>query len=84
LNASVTLSATKGEKFSSLFGVGFYRYIILQNAVEWDPQNRSNYTMFAVNPSRFSKTFTEDVLLEVVEIIGHRTDALLEIVYHNV
>jgi len=69
---------------SSLVDVVFYRGITMQRAVECDSQNRSNYAMCAVNPSRISKTFNEAALREVVEIVGRRTDALLEIVNYNV
>jgi fatty acid synthase subunit alpha, fungi type/fatty acid synthase subunit beta, fungi type len=40
--------------------------------------------MYAVNPSRISKTFNEAALREVVEIVSRRTDALPEIVNYNV
>ena len=69
---------------SSLVDVVFYHGITMQSAVERDSQNRSNYATCAVNPSRTSKTFNEAVLREVVEIVGRRTDALLEIVNYNV
>jgi fatty acid synthase subunit alpha len=69
---------------SSLVDVVFYRGITMQSAVERDSQNRSNYAMCAVNPSRISKTFNEAALREVVEIVGTRTGALLEIVNYNV
>ena len=69
---------------SSLVDVVFYRGITMQRAVECDSQNRSNYAMCAVNLSRISKTFNEAALREVVEIVGRRTDALLEIVNYNV
>jgi malonyl CoA-acyl carrier protein transacylase len=69
---------------SSLVDVVFYRGITMQSAVERDSQNRSNYAMCAVNPSRISKTFNEVALREVVEIVGRRTDALLEIVNYNI
>ena len=69
---------------SSLVDVVFYRGITMQSAVERDSQNRSNYAMCAVNPSRVSKTFNEVALREVVEIVGRRTGALLEIVNYNV
>jgi len=69
---------------SSLVDVVFYRGITMQSAVERDSQNRSNYAMCAVNPSRISKTFNEAALREVVEIVGRRADALLEIVNYNV
>ena len=35
----------------------FYRGITMQRAVERDSENRSNYAMCAVNPSRVSPTF---------------------------
>lgn len=56
----------------------------MQSAVERNSQNRSDYAMCAVNPSRIDKTFSEAALREVVEIVGRRTDALLEIVNYNV
>ena len=40
--------------------------------------------MCAINPSRISKTFNEAALREVVEIVGRRTDALLDIAHYNV
>ena len=49
--------SNQGAKVSSLVDVVFYRDITMQDAVEQDPQNRSNY-MCAVNPSRISKTFS--------------------------
>ncbi|KAF8312438.1 fatty acid synthase, partial [Clavulina sp. PMI_390] len=69
---------------SSLVDVVFYRGITMQRAVERDHLNRSNYAMCAVNPSRISRTFNESALREVVEIIGRRTNALIEIVNYNV
>jgi malonyl CoA-acyl carrier protein transacylase len=69
---------------SSLVDVVFYRSITMQSAVEHNSQNRSNYAMRAVNPSRISKTFNEAALREVVEIIGRRSDTLIEIVNYNV
>jgi fatty acid synthase subunit alpha len=68
----------------SLVDVVFYRGTTMQSAVERDSQNRSNYAMCAVNPSRISKTFNQVALREFVEIVGHRTDTLLEIVNYNV
>ncbi|KAE9399788.1 fatty acid synthase [Gymnopus androsaceus JB14] len=47
-------------------------------AVERDSENRSNYAMCAVNPSRISKSF------KVVESISQLTGTLLEIVNYNV
>lgn len=69
---------------SSLVDVVFYRGITMQRAVERDAQNRSNYAMCAVNPSRISKTFNEAALREVVEVIARRSEVLLEIVNYNV
>ncbi|KAJ7838405.1 hypothetical protein B0H13DRAFT_1467626, partial [Mycena leptocephala] len=47
-------------------------------------QNRSNYAMCAVIPSRISKTFTDAALREVVDSIATLTNTLLEIVNYNV
>ena len=69
---------------SALVDVVFYRGITMQRAVERDSQNRSNYAMCAVNPSRISKTFTDAALREVVDDIANRTGSLLEIVNYNV
>lgn len=69
---------------SSLVDVVFYRGITMQRAVERDAQNRSNYAMCAVNPSRISKTFNDAALRGVVEAISQRTSTLLEIVNFNV
>ncbi|KAI0067274.1 fatty acid synthase [Artomyces pyxidatus] len=68
----------------SLVDVVFYRGITMQRAVERDSQNRSNYAMCAVNPSRISKTFNDAALREVVDSISHQTGCLLEIVNFNV
>ncbi|KAI0749711.1 fatty acid synthase [Daedaleopsis nitida] len=69
---------------SALADVVFYRGITMQRAVERDAQNRSNYAMCAVNPSRISKTFNDAALREVVDNISSRTGCLLEIVNFNV
>lgn len=69
---------------SSLVDVVFYRGITMQRAVERDAQNRSNYAMCAVNPSRILKTFNDAALREVVDTISHRTGCLIEIVNFNV
>ena len=68
----------------SLVSVVFYRGLTMQVAVERDEQGRSNYSMCAVNPSRISKTFTEQALQYVVENISEQTGWLLEIVNYNV
>jgi fatty acid synthase subunit alpha, fungi type len=69
---------------SALVNVVFYRGITMQRAVERDSQNRSNYAMCAVNPSRISKTFSDAALREVVDSIAATTGFLLEIVNYNV
>jgi fatty acid synthase subunit alpha len=69
---------------AALVDVVFYRGITMQRAVERDSENRSNYAMCAVNPSRISKTFSDSALREVVESISSITGALLEIVNFNV
>ncbi|KAJ6512975.1 fatty acid synthase [Mycena sanguinolenta] len=69
---------------SALVDVVFYRGITMQRAVERDSENRSNYAMCAVNPSRISKTFTDAALREVVDSISTSTGTLLEIVNYNV
>lgn len=69
---------------SALVDVVFYRGITMQRAVERDAENRSNYAMCAVNPSRISKTFSDAALREVVDSISVQTGALLEIVNYNV
>jgi malonyl CoA-acyl carrier protein transacylase len=53
-------------------------------SVERDSENRSNYAMCAVNPSRISPTFSDAALREVVDSIAIRTASLLEIVNYNV
>ncbi|KAF9504306.1 hypothetical protein BS47DRAFT_1308362 [Hydnum rufescens UP504] len=68
----------------SLVDVMFYHGITMQRAMQRDAHNRSNYAMCAVNPSRISKTFNEVALHEVVEVIAHRSNVLLEIVNYNV
>ncbi|RDB25744.1 Fatty acid synthase subunit alpha [Hypsizygus marmoreus] len=69
---------------SALVDVVFYRGITMQRAVERDSQNRSNYAMCAVNPSRISKTFSDAALREVVDSIAFISGSLLEIVNYNV
>ncbi|OQO10417.1 hypothetical protein B0A48_03713 [Cryoendolithus antarcticus] len=68
----------------SLVSVVFYRGLTMQVAVERDAAGRSNYSMCAVNPSRISKTFTEQALQYVVENISETTTWLLEIVNLNI
>lgn len=68
----------------SLVSVVFYRGLTMQVAVERDEAGRSNYAMCAVNPSRISKTFSEQALQYVCENIMETTTWLLEIVNLNV
>jgi len=69
---------------AALVDVVFYRGITMQRAVERDSDNRSNYAMCAVNPSRISPSFTDSALREVVDNIATVTGCLLEIVNYNV
>ena len=69
---------------SALVDVVFYRGITMQRAVERDSENRSNYAMCAVNPSRVSTTFSDAALREVDDSIATCTASLLEIVNYNV
>lgn len=68
----------------SLVSVVFYRGLTMQVAVERDAAGRSNYSMCAVNPSRISKTFNEEALQFVVNMIAEETGWLLEIVNYNI
>ncbi|KAF8183083.1 hypothetical protein K438DRAFT_1523648, partial [Mycena galopus ATCC 62051] len=56
----------------------------MQRAVERDSENRSNYAMSTINPSRVSKTFTDAALREVVHSITTSTGTLLETVNYSV
>ncbi|KAF8145266.1 hypothetical protein K438DRAFT_1630418 [Mycena galopus ATCC 62051] len=49
----------------------------MQRAVERDSENRSNYAMCAVNPSRVSKTFTDAALRKVVHSLTTSTGTRL-------
>jgi fatty acid synthase subunit beta len=69
---------------SALVDIVFYCGITMQRAVEREPQNRSNYAMCGVNPSRISETFTDAALREVVDSIATSTGSLLEVVNYNV
>ncbi|KAF9509535.1 hypothetical protein BS47DRAFT_1301318 [Hydnum rufescens UP504] len=81
---SALASITDVLLVSSLVDVMFYRGITMQHAMECDAHNRSNYVMCAVNPSCISKTFNEAALHEVVEVIAHHSNVLLEIINYNV
>jgi len=69
---------------SALVDVVFYRGLTMQRAVERDSQNRSNYAMCAVNPSRVSPTFNDAALRVVIDMISMQINLLLEIVNFNV
>lgn len=56
----------------------------MQWAVERDSENRSNYAMCAVNPSRISKSFSDAALKEVVGTISMLSGSFLEIMNYNV
>ncbi|KAF9642994.1 hypothetical protein BDM02DRAFT_3069023, partial [Thelephora ganbajun] len=49
-----------------------------------DPANRSNYAMYAANPSRISPSSNDSALREAAEGISRKTNCLLEIVNFNV
>jgi len=49
-----------------------------------DSENRSNYAMCVVNPSRILPTFSDAALREVVDSIATISGSLLEIVNYNV
>lgn len=57
-------------QISALVDVVFYRGVTMQRAVERNSENRSNYAMCAVNPSRVSPTFSDAALREVVDSIA--------------
>ena len=81
---SALASIAEVMPIESLVSVVFYRGLTMQVAVERDEQGRSNYSMCAVNPSRISKTFSEQALQYVIENISETTGWLLEIVNYNV
>ncbi|KAJ2143604.1 fatty acid synthase alpha subunit Lsd1, partial [Coemansia sp. RSA 678] len=68
----------------SVVEVCFYRGMTMQRAVERDSQNRSQYSMMAVNPTRVDKSFGQEALDFVISSIRHQCKGLLEIVNHNV
>ena len=81
---SALASIAEVMPIESLVSVVFYRGLTMQVAVERDEQGRSNYSMCAVNPSRISKTFSEEALQYVISNIAETTGWLLEIVNFNV
>ncbi|KXN64626.1 hypothetical protein CONCODRAFT_26600, partial [Conidiobolus coronatus NRRL 28638] len=68
----------------SLIDLVFFRGMTMQSAVERDELGRSDYGMVAVNPSRISKSLTENYLKYLVDSISHETQSLLDIVNFNV
>lgn len=76
---SALASTADATPMASLIDVVFYRGITIQGAVERDSQSRSNYAMYAVNPSRISPTFYDAALREVGETISRKAETLLEI-----
>ena len=85
LGEYVALTAM-GRIFSvqKVAGLVFYRGLSMQNAVQQDPQGATQYSMCAVNPTRVSKTFSQDDLKWCVAEIARQTGGLLEIVNYNV
>ncbi|KAI9138416.1 fatty acid synthase [Paraphysoderma sedebokerense] len=75
----------------SLVDIVFYRGMSMQNAVPRDSNNRSNYGMVAVNPSRVGPGFDQSALDFVIAAIHEKVESLmsveklvLEIVNYNV
>ncbi|KAJ5770018.1 uncharacterized protein N7511_002069 [Penicillium nucicola] len=85
LGEYVALTAM-GRIFSiqKVAGLVFYRGLTMQNAVQQDSQGATQYSMCAVNPTRVSKTFTQNDLTWCVAEIARQTGGLLEIVNYNV
>ncbi|KAI8319679.1 hypothetical protein GQ54DRAFT_30255 [Martensiomyces pterosporus] len=78
--------ASVGGAFSveDVVDISFYRGMLMQTSVERDEQNRSQYRMVAVDPSRVGHGFDESHLLRVVDAICLRGQGLLEIVNYNI
>lgn len=75
----------------SLADIVFYRGMTMQHAVPRDSDNRSNYGMSAVNPSRVSSTFDQRALSFVIDLIRKHAKEnedvkkpVIEIVNYNV
>ncbi|KAI6747603.1 hypothetical protein HG530_015711 [Fusarium avenaceum] len=81
---SALVAAADIMSIESLVSVAFYRGLTMQVAVNRDADGRSNYSMCAVNPSKFSSDMPDATLELVVSSIAEETDWLLEIVNHNV
>ncbi|KAI8318066.1 FabD/lysophospholipase-like protein, partial [Martensiomyces pterosporus] len=78
--------AAMGEVFSveDAVDIAFYRGMVMQSAIDRDEQNRSQFGMVAVDPSRVGSGFDENALALVVETIRTQAQGLLEIVNYNV
>ncbi|KAI8326430.1 hypothetical protein GQ54DRAFT_336614 [Martensiomyces pterosporus] len=78
--------AAIGEVFSveDAVDIAFYRGMVMQSAIDRDEQNRSQFGMVAVDPSRVGSGFDENALALVVETIRTQAQGLLEIVNYNV
>ncbi|KAI8317814.1 hypothetical protein GQ54DRAFT_342107 [Martensiomyces pterosporus] len=78
--------AAVGEVFSveDAIDIAFYRGMVMQSAIDRDEQNRSQFGMVAVDPSRVGSGFDETTLALVVETIRTQAQGLLEIVNYNV
>ncbi|KAL2819637.1 acyl transferase domain-containing protein [Aspergillus cavernicola] len=70
--------------FESLLSLILYRGLKMQNALPRDSNGRTDYAMMAADPSRVYPGFGESDLMELVQLIGHETGLLLEVVNHNV
>lgn len=77
---------TMGRIFSvqKVAGLVFYRGLSMQNAVQQDTLGATQYSMCAVNPTRVSKSFSQDDLNWCVAEIARQTGGLLEVVNYNV
>lgn len=67
-----------------LVAVCFYRGMAMQVVVKRDENGASEYSLCAVNPSRVSKTFNENMLRFITKTIARETGWLLEIVNFNI
>ena len=63
----------------------FKRGMVMQNAVHRNAHGVSDYAMVAANPSRVSKRFSPEALLELVQrLAGRYSPRLLQVVNYNV
>ncbi|KAJ2495081.1 fatty acid synthase alpha subunit Lsd1, partial [Coemansia sp. RSA 2052] len=68
----------------SVLDVVFYRGLLMQSAVKRDAHGRSQYGMFAVDPSRLGGAADESVLAIAIAAICEIGKGLLEVVNYNV